>query len=201
MSLDWPPLKNASTGPPLLWKSSKYGGWERGDSEYFNIFNTYGGPVWDSNVFLKSVTYWPTLSKFRGGPVKKTPCISYIQIYITSYITYNTKVIPPYLLHPPPHPHLDWGDETLSAADNSRFHKFVVVYRFVSFILDNFAFWQFFADKFAIFYQFLCKGWGLSAKLGKHSAIWGKLGTALQAYALNPCTKFPPNPTSRKVNT
>ena len=23
------------------------------------------------------------------------------------------------------------------------------------------------------------KGWGLSAKLGKHSAIWGKLGTAL----------------------
>ena len=46
-----------------------------------------------------------------------------------------------------------------------------------------------------------CKGWGLSAKLGKHSAIWGKLGTALQAYTLNPCTKFPPNPTSRKVNT
>ena len=45
------------------------------------------------------------------------------------------------------------------------------------------------------------KGWGLSAKLGKHSAIWGKLGTAPQAYALNPCTKFPPNPTSRKVNT
>ena len=46
-----------------------------------------------------------------------------------------------------------------------------------------------------------CKGWGQSAKLGKHSAIWGKLGTALQAYTLNPCTKFPPNPTSRKVNT
>ena len=45
------------------------------------------------------------------------------------------------------------------------------------------------------------KGWGLSAKLGKHSAIWGKLGTTLQAYTLNPCTKFPPNPTSRKVNT
>ena len=37
------------------------------------------------------------------------------------------------------------------------------------------------------------KGWGQSAKLGKHSAIWGKLGTALQAYTLNPCTKFPPN--------
>ena len=45
------------------------------------------------------------------------------------------------------------------------------------------------------------KGWGLSAKLRKHSAIWGKLGTALQAYTLSPCTKFPPNPTSRKVNT
>ena len=47
----------------------------------------------------------------------------------------------------------------------------------------------------------LQKGWGQNAKLGPHSAIWGKLGTALQAYTLNPCTKFPPNPTSRKVNT
>ena len=45
------------------------------------------------------------------------------------------------------------------------------------------------------------KGWGQSAKLGTHSAICSKLGTALQAYALNPRTKFPPNPTSRKVNT
>ena len=41
------------------------------------------------------------------------------------------------------------------------------------------------------------KGWGQNAKLGPHSAIWGKLGTALQAFTLNPCTKFPPNPTSR----
>ena len=30
-----------------------------------------------------------------------------------------------------------------------------------------------------------------------HCAIWGKLGTALQAYNLNPCTKFPPNPSWR----
>ena len=51
------------------------------------------------------------------------------------------------------------------------------------------------------FLQNFLKGWGQNAKLGPHSAIWGKLGTALQAYALNPCTKFPPNPTSRKVNT
>ena len=29
------------------------------------------GPVWDSDVFSKSVTYRPTLSKFRGGLVKK----------------------------------------------------------------------------------------------------------------------------------
>ena len=49
--------------------------------------------------------------------------------------------------------------------------------------------------------NFQRKGWGLSVKLGKHSAIWGKLGTALQAYTLKPYTKFPPNPTSRKVNT
>ena len=46
-----------------------------------------------------------------------------------------------------------------------------------------------------------CKGWGLIVKLGKHNAIWGKLGRALLAYALNPCTKFAANPTSRKVNT
>ena len=39
--------------------------------------------------------------------------------------------------------------------------------------------------------EYLAKGWGLSAKLGKQSAIWGKLGTALQAYTLNPCTMFP----------
>ena len=45
------------------------------------------------------------------------------------------------------------------------------------------------------------KGWGQSAKLGKHSAICSKLGTALQAYTLNPYTKFAANPTSRKVNT
>ena len=34
-----------------------------------------------------------------------------------------------------------------------------------------------------------------------NSAIRGKLVTALQAYTLNPSTKFPPNPTSRKINT
>ena len=27
--------------------------------------------MWDPGVFLKSVTYRPTLSKFKGGPVKK----------------------------------------------------------------------------------------------------------------------------------
>ena len=32
-----------------------------------------GGPVLDSNVFLKSVTYQPTLTTVRGGPVKKHP--------------------------------------------------------------------------------------------------------------------------------
>ena len=53
----------------------------------------------------------------------------------------------------------------------------------------------------SLFISLFQKGWGQSAKLGTHSAICSKLGTALQAYALNPCTKFPPNPTSRKVNT
>ena len=34
--------------------------------------------------------------------------------------------------------------------------------------------------------SFFKKGWGQSAKLGTHSAICSKLGTALQAYTLNP---------------
>merc|ERR1711954_129640 len=34
-----------------------------------------------------------------------------------------------------------------------------------------------------------------------HNTIWGKLGTVVQGYTLNPCTRFPPNPTSTKVNT
>ena len=45
------------------------------------------------------------------------------------------------------------------------------------------------------------EGLGSECEARETSAIWGKLGTALHAYALNPCTKFPPNPTSRKVNT
>ena len=45
------------------------------------------------------------------------------------------------------------------------------------------------------------KGLGSDCISRAHSAIWGKLCTALQAYNLNPSTKFPPNPTSRKVNT
>ena len=38
---------------------------------HLDIFDHRGGPVWDSNVFSKLVTYRPTLSKFKGGPVKK----------------------------------------------------------------------------------------------------------------------------------
>ena len=40
--------------------------------KYFNIFNTSrGGQSGTLYVFLNAVTYWPTLSKIRGGPVKK----------------------------------------------------------------------------------------------------------------------------------
>ena len=41
---------------------------------------------------------------------------------------------------------------------------------------------------------FFSKGWGLSVKLGKHSAIWGKLGTALQTYTMNPLYQVSPKP-------
>ena len=41
-----------------------------------------GGQSGTLNIFFKSVTYWPTLSKFRGGPVKK------ITLYLHLYSRY-----------------------------------------------------------------------------------------------------------------
>ena len=62
------PPKFAWTGPPpnfsKCWNHIHF-------ARHLGVFRSEGGPVWDSNVFLKSVTYRPTLSKFRGGPVKK----------------------------------------------------------------------------------------------------------------------------------
>ena len=39
------------------------------------FFDHKGGPVWDCTVFLKTFFYWPTLSKIRGGQLKKHPYI------------------------------------------------------------------------------------------------------------------------------
>ena len=66
-----PPRKNtfiASTLFPFeVWESNS-------QSKYFNLFWSCGEPFWDSNVFFfKSVTSRPTLSKFRGTQLKKTP--------------------------------------------------------------------------------------------------------------------------------
>ena len=47
----------------------------------------------------------------------------------------------------------------------------------------------------------LSKGLGSDCISRAHCSIWEKLGTALQAYTLNPCTKLPPNLTSRKELT
>ena len=51
---------------------------------------------WYIHIFLKSVTYWPTLSKFRGGPVKK------ITLYMTHLQT--RQVTDPSISPPPPLP-------------------------------------------------------------------------------------------------
>ena len=56
---DWPPPKLSK-----CWNHIHF-------ARHLGVFRSEGGPVWDSNVFLKSVTYRPTLSKFRGGPFKK----------------------------------------------------------------------------------------------------------------------------------
>ena len=67
MSLYWPPPNLLGLAPPNFsrcWNHIHF-------ARYFDVFDHEGGPVWDSNVFSKSVTYRPTLSKFKGGPVKK----------------------------------------------------------------------------------------------------------------------------------
>ena len=53
------------------------------------------GPVWESNVFLKSVSYRPTLSRFRGGPVKK------ITLYIRAHESdLQNLLVPSHMLSP-----------------------------------------------------------------------------------------------------
>ena len=70
MYLDWPPPKMPQLAPPTL-KSMATKRGEIPNTLTFSI--PMGGQSGTLNVFLKSVTYWPTLSKFRGGPVKKIP--------------------------------------------------------------------------------------------------------------------------------
>ena len=65
------PPKNALTGPPQFEKVLSMAA-ERGEiPNTLTFLIPRGGAVWDFNIFLKSVTDWPRLSKFRGGPVKK----------------------------------------------------------------------------------------------------------------------------------
>ena len=54
----------------------------------YTFFVQWGRSVSDSNVFLKMVTYRPTLSKFRGGPVKKTPCMLYVHVFGAKMTTF-----------------------------------------------------------------------------------------------------------------
>ena len=70
-----PPI-NPSTGPPLNLPSMRI-------TKHLDFFRLLGGgPVWDSNIFLKFVTYRPILSIFRGGPVKKnTLYIRFLSFY------------------------------------------------------------------------------------------------------------------------
>ena len=76
--LDWPSLNFLSVG--IIFTSP--------DTQTFS--DHQGGPVWDSDVFFKSVTYRQTLSKFRGGPVKKNTL--YMQKFFGGKIVCNTAV-------------------------------------------------------------------------------------------------------------
>ena len=61
MSLDLPPLKMPRLAPPKSFKYENHIEVLR----HLDFFRSWGGPVWDSNVFSKSFTYRPT------------PCIRY----------------------------------------------------------------------------------------------------------------------------
>ena len=96
MSLDWPPQKTPWLAPPQFEKVLSMAA-ERGEiPNTLTFLIPRGGPVWDFNIFWKSVTYWPTLSKFRGGPVKK------ITLYMTHLQT--RQVTDPSISPPPPLP-------------------------------------------------------------------------------------------------
>ena len=60
--LDWPPPKFSK-----CWNHIHF-------ARHLDVFRSKGGPVWDSDVFFKSVTYQQTISKFREAQLKKTPC-------------------------------------------------------------------------------------------------------------------------------
>ena len=63
------PPKNAWTGSPKSFKYENHIEVLR-HLDFFSIMG--GGAVWDYNVLSKSVTYQPTLSKFRGAVKKNT---------------------------------------------------------------------------------------------------------------------------------
>ena len=91
MSLDWPPPQKCLDWPPLNLVSMRI---TLRSSDTQTFFDHGGGPVWDSNIFLKSVTYRPTLSKFRGGPVKKTTLQFCLYTYIHSRKTNTFTFFP-----------------------------------------------------------------------------------------------------------
>ena len=63
MSLDWPPPNLLGLAPPEFSLCCNHIHYAR----HLVVFRSQGGgAVWDSNVFLKSVTYRPTLSKFTA---------------------------------------------------------------------------------------------------------------------------------------
>ena len=75
--LDWPALKMPRLAPP---KSFKYENHIK-VLRHLDFFRSWGGAVWDSNVFSKSFTYWPALSKFKGGPVKKNTLYAHTYLF------------------------------------------------------------------------------------------------------------------------
>ena len=73
MSLDWPPQKMPRLAPPYIEKVLSMAA-ERGEiPNTLTFFIPRGGESGTLTFFFKLVTYWPTLSKFREGPIKKIP--------------------------------------------------------------------------------------------------------------------------------
>ena len=80
--LDWPPLKMPRLAPPKSFKYENHIEVLR----HLDFFQSWGGGQSGTLTFFRNRLLRPTLSKFKGGPVKKHPVNRFVKIrYILAF--------------------------------------------------------------------------------------------------------------------